>query len=592
MASNYTGVLYITSKRFARGYVEAWVSSETATTATIYWRILCQQKSAALYGQEANGYVDGSWVDWCGGHIDSSSSSWKDVCSASGYTAVNKTTAARSAPVKISTRVTPIDGYGSVTTDWAEATCYVSISAKASYAVKYDANGGSGAPSAQTKWHGTSLKLSTAVPTREGYNFLGWATSSTATSATYASGGSYTANAAATLYAVWELAYAVPAISNLTVARCDSGGAAKAVGKHLEVSFAWALDPALTLASGSISVDGTSLAAVSAASSSSGSVSKVVGGSLSPIAAHLVSVSITDSAGITKSASLTLAAETYSPPVVSSLTAIRADSNGNADEEGCCGKIEFAWSVDEMDGTNALAGVTVGYREVRSTGSYAQAAVAWTGTSEGTCSATIGDDALDVAKSYDILIVVTDNVASATKVTIITRSFFTMDFMKGGKGIAVGKAADKEGLEVDMASYFNKQLVIDDGSGEGSTYDVAAEIAALKAAWDSVSPTTDFVLSQGATGNWTWRRWSSGAAECWGVLPYTVSVTTKWDTNASKFGVISGISFPIALSGTPSIVVAPMSSGYVLGGSVNWLDESTFDALVFTPSSRSDMAVG
>lgn len=73
------------------------------------------------------------------------------------------------------------------------------------YTIAYSANGGSGAPASQTKTYGTALTLSTTVPTRAGYNFLGWATSSTATTAQYQPGGSYTANAAATLYAVWQI---------------------------------------------------------------------------------------------------------------------------------------------------------------------------------------------------------------------------------------------------------------------------------------------------------------------------------------------------------------------------------------------------
>lgn len=126
--ATYTDNLYITSSRLADGYVEAWLSSETDTTATIYWKIGCRQKSAALYGQEANGYVDGSYVGYCSGYLSSSSSSWKEVCSNSGYVTVNKTSSGRNVPVSISTRVTPINGYGSVTTDWASATCYVPIS--------------------------------------------------------------------------------------------------------------------------------------------------------------------------------------------------------------------------------------------------------------------------------------------------------------------------------------------------------------------------------------------------------------------------------------------------------------------------------
>lgn len=73
------------------------------------------------------------------------------------------------------------------------------------YTISYNANGGSGAPGPQTKTHGVTLTLSSTKPTRDGYEFLGWATSSTATSATYSAGGSYTTNAAATLYAVWKV---------------------------------------------------------------------------------------------------------------------------------------------------------------------------------------------------------------------------------------------------------------------------------------------------------------------------------------------------------------------------------------------------
>lgn len=74
------------------------------------------------------------------------------------------------------------------------------------YTVTFNANGGSGAPGKQTKTHGTALELSDVVPTRSGYTFIGWATSSTATSATYQPGEDYTANKAITLYAVWTVA--------------------------------------------------------------------------------------------------------------------------------------------------------------------------------------------------------------------------------------------------------------------------------------------------------------------------------------------------------------------------------------------------
>lgn len=77
------------------------------------------------------------------------------------------------------------------------------IAAQTSYTIKYNANGGSGAPANQTKWYGDTLTLSSTKPTRTGYTFSKWNTVSGGTGTAYSAGGSYTANAAATLYAQW-----------------------------------------------------------------------------------------------------------------------------------------------------------------------------------------------------------------------------------------------------------------------------------------------------------------------------------------------------------------------------------------------------
>lgn len=83
-------------------------------------------------------------------------------------------------------------------------TFTITIPAKTHYTVSYNANGGSGAPSSQTKWHGESLTLSSTKPTKSGYTFVGWNTSSTATTSNHNPGSSYTSNAALTLYAIWK----------------------------------------------------------------------------------------------------------------------------------------------------------------------------------------------------------------------------------------------------------------------------------------------------------------------------------------------------------------------------------------------------
>ena len=81
-------------------------------------------------------------------------------------------------------------------------TLYAHWSAN-TYTVSYDGNGGTGAPSAQSKTHGINLTLSTKVPVRDDYTFKGWATSSTGT-VTYVPGETYADDSSVTLYAVWE----------------------------------------------------------------------------------------------------------------------------------------------------------------------------------------------------------------------------------------------------------------------------------------------------------------------------------------------------------------------------------------------------
>ncbi len=71
------------------------------------------------------------------------------------------------------------------------------------YTVAYNPNGGTGAPSAQTKIYGLDVTLSSTIPTRAGYTFLGWATSASG-SVEYTAGATYTANSDITLYAVWK----------------------------------------------------------------------------------------------------------------------------------------------------------------------------------------------------------------------------------------------------------------------------------------------------------------------------------------------------------------------------------------------------
>ena len=174
-------------------------------------------------------------------------------------------------------------------------TLYAVWQAK-TYTISYNANGGTGAPSAQTKTYGITLKLSTVKPTRVDYNFKGWATSSTATTATYTAGGNYTANSAATLYAVWETAYTKPRINNLVIERCDSEGNTSDEGTCLHIKFDWATDTSVLAATAHYkeSTADTWTAHGFNVSGISGTVDEIIDGDIIADATYMVRITVVD----------------------------------------------------------------------------------------------------------------------------------------------------------------------------------------------------------------------------------------------------------------------------------------------------------
>lgn len=87
------------------------------------------------------------------------------------------------------------------------------------FELKYDANGGTGAPASQTRTAGhptvnrVTFTVPNQTPSKEGYTFKGWADSAAATTAQYQPGGTVDVkheNSPKTVYAVWEGSDPIP----------------------------------------------------------------------------------------------------------------------------------------------------------------------------------------------------------------------------------------------------------------------------------------------------------------------------------------------------------------------------------------------
>ena len=299
----------------------------------------------------------------------------------------------------------------------------VTIVKKASYTVTYNANGGSNAPSSQTKWYGEELKLSSTKPTRTGYIFKGWATSSTATSAKYPVGGSYTytTNESVTLYAVWE------AITYTIKFNANGGSNApssqtKTYGKTLVLTTN---KPTRT----NYNFEGWGL------SSNTSTVTYNAGGNY------------------TKNASDTLYAVwslAYAKPRITNFSVRRVNQNGQNDDQGTICKVIFNWATDKA---NPI--ITVSYRQTTSSG--------WnninlpTSGKSGSVSQNLSP-AFSIDNSYEIKVTVADDAGSSYATRTLPSAKFLIDFKSGGDGIAIGKAAENPGFDVYMDTKFEKSV--------------------------------------------------------------------------------------------------------------------------------------
>lgn len=169
------------------------------------------------------------------------------------------------------------------------------------YNIVYNANGGTGAPGTQTKTYGVNLTLSITKPDRPNYNFKGWSTSASSTTASYQPGGIYTTNAGITLYAVWELAYTAPRFSNISVYRCTSTGSPSDDGTLVTVGFHWETDKTVSLIRYEYRESSSSTWKYGlddgSATGTSGTESRILGVKFNTELEYILRVTVTDSMG-------------------------------------------------------------------------------------------------------------------------------------------------------------------------------------------------------------------------------------------------------------------------------------------------------
>lgn len=304
------------------------------------------------------------------------------------------------------------------------------------YVITYNANGGYGAPSSAYSPQGSSYVVSSTIPTRNGYEFYRWNTSSDGTGTWYSSGSSMSPSGDVTLYAIWnpKISFSASGCANVPSAVTKTFGTA------------------LTLPTTKPTRDGYAFVSWNTSSSGDGTTYNAGG---------TVTASM--------NASMTLYAimrKTASSPNISFIKSYRCDSNGNPSDDAGYAKVTVTWSVDTYTaGMSENKGkVTIRIRREDSS-SYTSSVVSNGVRSSATSWIMFGD--IDTDMQYIIEVTVENTVAEAgydklstTRTDILTRAKFVIDVRKGGKAIGIGSAAPADGFECGWNAQFDGDVTI------------------------------------------------------------------------------------------------------------------------------------
>lgn len=209
----------------------------------------------------------------------------------------------------------------------------------------------------------------------------------------------------------------------------------------------------------SIANESTRLGAsiVSRSISIGGSTSSGVSHSIVPWSGgnYEIIATITDSRGLSTTHSTTVNVTAYYPPGVDRITCERVDAEGNPDPEGTRVEVSVVWHRGGEAGGDASCSLM--YRAGGTT-DFVDAGAVESG------QVYLLDAEFGTDKQYEFAAIVRDSLSSISKTAILEMAFFTLDFLAGGRGVAVGQACTEEGFTVNMPTKIRQNLF---GDGYG-----------------------------------------------------------------------------------------------------------------------------
>ena len=303
----------------------------------------------------------------------------------------------------------------------------VTLYAKWNRTVTYNANGGSGAPSAQTSLATSAITISSTKPTRTGYKFMGWNTKSDGSGTSYSANETYAANnPSVTLYAQWQILLTV---SITSVTRCQQDGTADPLGSYAKVVFDWSSGSGSSVAVSFDVTVGTGSATVTRTAASYTGEQAIVG-AISPRTAYTATVTGTVSGSDTSVSATKPAPVEYKAPAIASVATNRVDSAHRLDDEGTVLKLDVKWSVCQSPSQT----VTMTAQAVNTSGiplfPQPVSLPISVGVYGGTDTLYIDDEPFGLDEQYVVTVTLTDGLGvTASKGNALSTAYFPMDVL-------------------------------------------------------------------------------------------------------------------------------------------------------------------
>lgn len=250
-----------------------------------------------------------------------------------------------------------------------------------------------------------------------------------------------------------------------------------------------------------------------------------------------------DSRGFTGSASAQLSFIPYSKPLVVPLTGenaimcYRSDGNGtrvgNSTSVRIKAKMSFSGVISDGEQKNFC---TLQWRRKLSTEVWSDTSHIWENliseaSDTSDYNALLSETVFDVKKSYTVQIRAIDTIGETDIKTFdIPTQDVALHLGKGGKNVSIGTYCD---YSEDYTFYSDWKSIFDKGIFANELYVDGSEMI-------------DFIVEQGISGIWTYRKWNSGIAECWGGYYDTVTYTkdssdTEYVAQGNKISLPEGL---------------------------------------------------